>query len=74
MELHDLLDRLEEESVKKGLNSKTEIMVVSNRKSSWCELRIACINIKESQKAKEDRKGDTDIRTHIGLANDTFQT
>lgn len=38
-ELKELLDRLEEESVKKVLISKKEIMVVSNRKSSRCELQ-----------------------------------
>lgn len=58
-ELQDVLDMLEEESVKKGLISMTEIMVVSIRKCRRCELRLACINIKQAQIAKDDRKCDT---------------
>ncbi|MCH9665805.1 MAG: hypothetical protein K0U41_08180 [Gammaproteobacteria bacterium] len=84
-ELQDLLDKVVDESKKKGLTinskkNKTECMVVSKGESPRCELKIGDITIQKIKKFNylgsmitEDGRCDTEIRRRIGIAKDSFQ-
>ena len=82
-ELKDLLDKVVEESKKKGLTincNKTECMVVNKRKSSAYALKTVDNTIKQVWRFNylvslltENSKCDEEITKRIGMAKDTFQ-
>ena len=81
--LQDLLDKVVEESKKKGLTinyKKTECMVVSKREGQACALKIRDNTIKQVKRfnylgslLRENGKCDEEIKKRTRMAKDTFQ-